>query len=64
MKEFTVKELDGDVGWLQCPRRNCKGTFAVNRGQFKSNNVVEERINTRPCPYCFRVSLVPGASSS
>lgn len=59
LKEFTVTQVDGEWGWLQCPRHDCKGEFAVERKKFKECN---GEIVTRACPYCFRVSLIPGRS--
>lgn len=40
---------------LQCPRKDCEGKFQVVVEDFKR---LPDK--TRPCPYCFRTSLVPG----
>jgi hypothetical protein len=58
LKHFKVVERYDD-GWamLACPRGDCKKQFMVERAGFKKS--LPGRA-TRPCPYCFRVSVVPG----
>jgi hypothetical protein len=69
MKEFKVLELheDGVHGTLQCPRKGCKGKFTVERSKFKGEGIASDLVDgivTRACPYCFRVSLLPGQAAA
>lgn len=60
-EEFTVLGVDGEWGELQCPRKDCEGTFIVERTRFKEGH--HDAVRTpkcRPCPYCFRISRIPG----
>lgn len=56
MKHFEVIDVDGDLGTLRCPKKDCGGEFTVNREQFKNSRPSAGR----SCPYCFRPSIVPG----
>jgi len=57
LKEFKVVKVNGTQGTLQCPKKDCKGKFTVDRKQFKAQ---KPTFATRPCPYCFKVSVIPG----
>ena len=59
VKRFHIDAEDGSYDMLEvaCPRRDCGKSFWV-RGSWTAP--VEGRVNTRPCPWCFRVSWLPG----
>lgn len=62
LKPFKVLTYDSVWATLQCPRSDCNGCFQVNRGIFRgpvTGGTHKKDIDTRPCPYCFRVSLRP-----
>lgn len=59
LKEFQVIAADEHAASLKCPRRSCSGIFGVDRGKFRDGVNLAATTKTRPCPYCFRVSLVP-----
>jgi hypothetical protein len=59
LKEFNVVKVSAKHGTLACPKKDCKGEFTVDRKQFKAQ---KPTFPTRPCPYCFKVSLIPGLS--
>ena len=59
LKEFVVNATDADTAILKCPRKSCSGVFVVDRGKFREGVNLAATTKTRPCPYCFRVSLVP-----
>jgi len=55
-KPFKVAAADEREATLVCPRRPCGQSFTIDRVAFKTSR---PDLATRPCPYCFRVSLVP-----
>lgn len=57
LQHFEVVETDGDLGTLMCPREDCEGEFTVDRTQFKEQLFAT---SMRLCPYCARVSIIPG----
>lgn len=66
LKEFEVVETReanlNRLAVLRCPRRDCGGEFEVERNLFGGpipGGTHNPNIDTRPCPYCFRVSLRP-----
>jgi len=62
LKQFRVLSVSREEAKLQCPRKDCKGIFKVNREMFRGlvrGGTHNPHIDTRPCPYCFRVSLRP-----
>lgn len=60
MKHYEVIDLEEEWGHLKCPRSDCEGEFKVIRKEFKESR----RQVGRSCPYCFRVSAVPGSKIS
>lgn len=56
---FHLDTAEGSYDMLEvaCPRTDCKRSFWVS-GSWKAP--VEGRVNTRPCPWCFKVSWLPG----
>jgi hypothetical protein len=63
VKHFEVVDMSKGDPWatLRCPRKDCKGEFKVERKRFKESR---EHAVGRSCPYCFRVSGLPGADLS
>ncbi len=61
-KPFKVVAIDDDEARLVCPRTGCGGEFVVNRAGFREGRREAGNFATRPCPYCFGVSLVPKTS--
>jgi hypothetical protein len=43
----------------RCPRADCRGEFEVEQGALVASCTKRGR-GTAPCPFCFRVSRVPG----
>ena len=62
MKTYKIIEYDADWAVLECPRTDCGGMFEIDRkfyGGLVPGGTHNPHIDTRPCPYCFRVSLRP-----
>lgn len=57
LQHYEVVDKDGPLGVLRCPRDGCGGEFTVDREQFKRQKFATAM---RTCPYCCRVSIVPG----
>lgn len=58
MKQYTATPTDRGVG-LTCPRKDCGGRFLVNMEKLEGERR-GKLWHTAPCPYCFRVNLLPG----
>lgn len=62
VKQFVaLPHQSGPWGRVTCP--HCEGEFEVDgkrwRAPLQSTIKPELEIRTRPCPYCFKASLVP-----
>lgn len=60
--EFLLDGLSGDNGFFEvaCPRKSCGGMFIIEIARWEGDNNGAVKVRTRPCPYCFRVSWLPG----
>lgn len=56
LQNFEVVGKKDKLGTLRCPREGCGGEFTVDREKFKEKRATAMRL----CPYCCRVSIVPG----
>lgn len=58
-ERFHIHEDEGSYDMLQitCPRPDCGNTFWVAAWWAQK---ADFGVQTRPCPYCFRVSWKPG----
>lgn len=59
LSEYVVEAAEAGEARLRCPRTDCGEEFTVNRDAFREGRGEGARFRTRPCPYCFRVNLVP-----
>lgn len=70
LKNYKQTKTDRGVG-LTCPRRGCGGKFIVNldgiweqrEKEAEKRTIFTDPVKTIPCPYCMKVSLIPGESS-
>lgn len=62
VEPFAVDTEKGSSTMLEvrCPWDGCAGEFWVRiRWAIVADNYPGQRQKTRPCPYCFRVALLP-----
>jgi len=43
---------------IVCPR--CKASFHVSYGAWSERGWADLKVDTRPCPYCFKAAWLPG----
>lgn len=54
LNEFVELAREGTACLMECPR--CENQFTVDGKIWRE---LTTKLGTKPCPYCFKVSLVP-----